>query len=105
MTGSVGQNAKTTARGSFQLVRKRGVSGDIRLRPILGIIKIPRCPKCLSANPRGLDACPACGEPAPERTDEQRVGAVLTQSAVPLSARILFALAAIASRLRRKIAT
>lgn len=81
----------------------KDLGGTGRFEAETSMYKIPRCPKCQSANPRALASCPACGEPAPVTTDFQRVESAVTDDLVPWYAAIILAVAMWLRNLHRNL--
>jgi hypothetical protein len=82
---------QASARGSGSVGKQIGkrLQAVGHYEPSLSLVKIPRCPACGAANPRGFEYCPACHVKAPAQTDHQDVEAAFGAGAFPTHARFL----------------
>jgi ribosomal protein L40E len=87
------------AEASLGLSTGKRVQAVGHFEPSLELVRIPACPSCGAANPRGADACESCGAMAPPKTDYRKVRPVLTAGAFPWHARALLWIAAQLMRL------
>ena len=68
--------ASAHAAASVRPVRQKTMTAEGRVQMVIRATHIPRCPKCLAANPQAKDECPACGEPAPLHREVREEAAI-----------------------------